>query len=237
MNGYPLLWKLAQAVARLLTTLLFDLKVYGRRCVPARGGVLIVSNHQGNLDPVLLGCRMGRPMSYLGKSELFEVHPLVTWLVRSLGGIPVRQGAGDVGAVKETIQRLREGHVLNLYPEGARTEDGEIGPLERGVALIVRRSGVPVVPAVIAGSFEAWPKHRNVLRPWPIRVRYGPPIDLAGLRPDEIIDTIDRTLRQMLDELRVSDPSPGRTPPRARAGTTGPATTTTPAPPSDPNHG
>jgi 1-acyl-sn-glycerol-3-phosphate acyltransferase len=207
MKPYPLLWKCAQAVARFLTTLLFDLKVYGRRCVPARGGVLVVSNHQGNLDPVLLGCRMERPMSYLGKSDLFEVHPFCTWLIRSLGGIPVRQGAGDVGAVKETIQRLREGHVLNFYPEGARTKDGEIGPLEKGVALIVRRSGVPVVPAVIVGSFEAWPRKRSVLRPWPIRVRYGPPMDLAGQDSEEIIATIDRTLRDMLEELRGPRPS------------------------------
>ena len=146
-------------------------------------------------------------MSYLGKSELFHVHPFFTWLIRSLGGIPVRQGAGDVGAVKETIQRLREGHVLNVYPEGARTEDGEIGRLERGVALIVRRSAVPVVPAVIVGSFEAWPRRRSFLRPWPIRVRYGPPMDLGGQSPDEIIATIDRTLRDMFDELRRSRPS------------------------------
>ena len=207
MKEHPLLWKCAQAVARLLTTLLFDLKVYGRRCVPARGGVLIVSNHQGNLDPVLLGCRMERPMSYLGKSELFEVHPFFTWLIRSLGGIPVRQGAGDVGAVKETIQRLREGHVLNFYPEGSRTEDGEIGRLERGVALIVRRSAVPVVPAVIVGSFEAWPRKRSFLRPWPIWVRYGRPMNFDGQSADEIVATIDRTLRDMFDELRGSRPT------------------------------
>jgi 1-acyl-sn-glycerol-3-phosphate acyltransferase len=199
----PLLWKSLQGVARLLTTLLFDLKVYGLRHVPAHGGVLIVSNHQGNLDPVVLGVRMVRPLSYFAKSELFEVNALCDGLLRSLGGIPVRLGSGDVGAVKETIRRLQDGHVLNLYPEGARSEDGEIGPMEKGVALVIRRAKVPVVPAVIVGSFEAWPKHRRLPRLWPVHVRYGPPMHLDGLEPDQILGTIDRTLRHMFAELRA----------------------------------
>ena len=53
------------------------------------------------------------------------------------------------GRVKETIQRLQEGHLMNIYPEGSRTEDGEIAPLQRGVALIVQRARVTVIPAVI----------------------------------------------------------------------------------------
>jgi 1-acyl-sn-glycerol-3-phosphate acyltransferase len=202
MTQRPLLWKSLQGVARLLTTLLFDLKVYGLRHVPAHGGVLIVANHQGNLDPVVLGVRMLRPLSYFAKSELFEVNTLSDWLLRSLGGIPVHLGSGDVRAVKETIRRLEEGHVLNIYPEGARSEDGEIGAMERGVALVIRRAKVPVVPAVIVGSFEAWPKHRRFPRPWPVRVRYGPPMHFEGLEPDQILSAIDCTLRHMFAELR-----------------------------------
>jgi len=203
MTQRPLLWKSLQGVARLLTTLLFDLKVYGLRHVPAHGGVLIVSNHQGNLDPVVLGVRMVRPLSYLAKSDLFEVNVLSDWLLRSLGGIPVHLGSGDVGAVKETIRRLRDGHVLNLYPEGARSEDVEIGPMEKGVALVIRRAKVAVVPAVIVGSFEAWPKHRRYPRLGPVQVRYGPPMHLEELEPDQIVTVIDRTLRTMLAELRT----------------------------------
>jgi len=203
MTQRALLWKSLQGVARLLTTLLFDLKVYGLRHVPAHGGVLIVSNHQGNLDPVVLGVRMVRPLSYLAKSDLFEVNVLSDWLLRSLGGIPVHLGSGDVGAVKETIRRLRDGHVLNLYPEGARSEDGEIGPMEKGVALVIRRAKVAVVPAVIVGSFEAWPKHRRYPRLGPVQVRYGPPMHLEELEPDQIVTVIDRTLRTMLAELRT----------------------------------
>ena len=202
-----LAWRSCQGLARVLTTLLFDLKVFGRHNVPKRGGVLIVSNHQSNLDPVLMAVHLTRPLNYIAKAELFEGR-VGGWLLRKVfNAFPVRQGAGDVGAVKETIQRLQEGHVLNIYPEGARTDDGEIGAMQRGVALIVRRARVPVVRAVILGSFEAWPKFKRVFRPWPVRLRYGPPMILHDLQPDEIIDMIDRTLRDMLCEMNGREAS------------------------------
>lgn len=195
-------WKYLQVVARVLTTLLFDLKAYGLRNVPRSGGLLVVSNHQGNLDPVLIAVRLSRPLNYIAKSELFESR-FGGWLLSSvLNAFPVRQGVGDVGAVRETIQRLQEGHLLNIYPEGARTWDGRISPLHKGVALIVRRARVPIVPAVIVGSFEAWPIHRGIWRPWPIRIEFGPPMDLSDMEPNEIVETIDRVLRRMFDQLR-----------------------------------
>lgn len=194
-------WKSLQAIARILTTVLFDLKVYGGDNIPARGGVLIVSNHQGNLDPVLLAVRLHRPLSYIAKAELFE-NPFAGWLLKSiLNAFPVHQGAADVYAVRQTIRRLKDGQVLNMYPEGGRTVDGRIAELQKGVALIVRRAHVPVIPAVISGSYEAWPIHRKWFRSHRIRVQFGRPMKLDSLDSDEIVATIDRTLRQMLDNM------------------------------------
>jgi 1-acyl-sn-glycerol-3-phosphate acyltransferase len=197
-------WKLAQAFCRVMTTLLFDFKAYGVHNVPMRGGVLLVSNHQSYLDPVLLGVPLRRPLSYMAKSELFE-NKFFGMLIRSLNAFPVRQGAGDVGAVKQTIKRLQEGHLLNIYPEGTRSEDGLIGKIESGAALVVRRANVPVVPVVIHGSFEAWPRTKKLFHAHPIRVVYGPPMDLADLKAAEITKKIDFTLRAMFNELRARD--------------------------------
>jgi 1-acyl-sn-glycerol-3-phosphate acyltransferase len=199
-----LLWKSLQAIARILTTTLFDLKVFGLENIPKRGGALVVSNHQSYLDPVVLGARLQRPLSYFAKEELFAVTPACTWLLRSLGAFPVHQGHADVHALKESIQRLQEGYLLNIYPEGARTPDGKIGKIEKGIALIERRAHVPVIPTVIVGAFEAWPIHRRFPRSWPIYVQFGPPMDLAGMRSDEILAAIERKLIQMLDDLRKS---------------------------------
>jgi 1-acyl-sn-glycerol-3-phosphate acyltransferase len=195
-------WKAAQALCRIATTLMFDLKAYGAKNVPRRGGVLLVSNHQSYLDPVLLGVPIERPISYLSKSELFE-NKFFGALIRGLNAFPVRQGASDVGAVKETIKRLEQGHLLNIFVEGTRSEDGNIGPTQPGAALVIRRAKVPVVPVVIDGSFEAWPRGDKLFHAHPIRVMYGPPMNLSDLKAAEITRRIEATLRSMFEELRA----------------------------------
>ncbi len=200
-------FKFVQLFCRVMGCALFDMKVYGANNVPARGGVLLVSNHQSYLDPILIGIRVRRPLSYMAKSELFDVHPFFTWLIRSLGAFPVRQGAGDVRAVKGTIERLQGGHALNIYPEGSRTFDGEIGAMEKGVALVIRRARVPVVPVAIHGSFESWPRTAKMVRPHPIQLMYGKPVYLSDKRPEEILSFVDREVRRLYDELRQMHPS------------------------------
>lgn len=203
MTEGRVIWRPLQALARVLTHVFFNQKTFGLEHIPLHGGALIVSNHQSNLDPVLLGVHLPRPMTYLAKSELFEINPLFSALLRSLGGIPIHLGHGDVGAVRQAIQCLHEGHLLNIYPEGSRTPDGEIGRIEKGVALIERRAQVPIIPAVIVGAFEAWPLTRRFPRPFPVRVQFGPPMQLADKKPEEILTTIDQTLRKMFDDLRA----------------------------------
>lgn len=181
---------------------MFDLKVYGRRHMPNDGAVLIVSNHQSYLDPVLLCVQLRRPLHYIAKSELFK-NRAAAWFLRWVNAFPVRQGAADVGAVKQTIHRLKTGHLMNIFPEGSRTPDGQILPLQKGVALIIKRSGVSVIPAVIVGAYEAWPIHRTFPRMWPVRIRFGRPINLNGMQSDEeMIAAIDRRLRQMFEQMQ-----------------------------------
>jgi 1-acyl-sn-glycerol-3-phosphate acyltransferase len=196
-----LFWKCVQVFSRIVSAVMFDLKVYGAEHIPPEGGVLLVSNHQSYLDPVLLAVKLTRPMSYLAKSELFKNRGFA-FLIRSLNAYPLRQGKGDKGAIEETIRRLQQGHLLAVFPEGHRTDDGNILPIQRGVALVVRRAGVPIVPCVLDGSFQAWPRGSKMFHSHPIGVLYGPPLDLDGLKGDAVVSLIDTTLHQLLDDLR-----------------------------------
>ncbi len=201
---------------------LFDLKAYGVEHVPADGGVLLLSNHQSYLDPVCVAVRLRRPVSFLAKSELFKPWGF-RWLIRQLNAFPVRQGAGDVGAVRETIAKLKEGHLLTVFPEGSRTPDGQMLPLQSGFALIVRRAGVPIVPVAIDGSFQAWPRGSMLFRPGRSGSSSGRRWHMDGLKPAEIIERVDRALHGLLDDLRRMDrrrPARGAGVPR-RAGPAG----------------
>ncbi|MCC6238945.1 MAG: 1-acyl-sn-glycerol-3-phosphate acyltransferase [Phycisphaerales bacterium] len=197
-----LLWIILQSLFRVMTTVMFDLKVRRIHYVPRRGGVLVLSNHQSFLDPILLASQLYRPVSFMARSGLFT-----NWIfgraIRHLNAFPVRQGTGDMGAVRESIRRLRQGHMLVIYPEGSRSKDGELGPIASGAALIARRAGVPVIPAVIDGASAAWPPSRKLFRPAHIEVLYGPPMELDGLKAGQITELIDRTFRQMLVELKA----------------------------------
>lgn len=203
-NDPTTLWKLAQALGRILTTRWFDLKVDGLRHVPRQGGVLLVCNHQSYLDPLLVGVRLNRPLSYVAKAELFENRYFARFLLW-LNAFPVRQGSGDVGAVKETIARLKDGRALAIFPEGSRTEDGELLPVQRGVGLILRRANVTAIPVVVDGSFHVWPISKSMFQCGYIRLVYGPPMDLAGLKEQQIVRRIEGALRDMLDKLREKE--------------------------------
>ena len=207
MNGNPV-FATAQAIARLVTTVAFDMKVVGKQHVPLKGGALIVCNHQSYIDPPAVGAQLKRFTNYLGKAELFST-PWSNWLNRGMGAFPVRQGEGDIGAVREAIKRLKEGAALVLFPEGSRTFDGELQPIAPGVGLIAKKAGVPVVPCVIDGSFYAWPRGRVIWRRYPVRMMFGPPMKLDHLKATQIVQVIDHTLHEMLTDLRkqVSDPS------------------------------
>lgn len=198
------LYGLGQGLLKLIGITLFDLRCYDVKNVPKRGGVLIVSNHQSYLDPGVLGVKVKRPMSFMAKSELF-VNKFFAAMITAVNAYPVRQGDGDVGAVRETINRLQEGHVLVMFPEGGRTENGEIDKMEGGMGLIVRRAGpaVKVVPAAIYGAYQAWPRQHLLPHPAPIRVKYGPALDLSHKRASEIVKILEAEIHRLYEELRA----------------------------------
>jgi 1-acyl-sn-glycerol-3-phosphate acyltransferase len=203
----PFIWKALQIVARVGTTLLFDLKVYGLRHIPEAGGFLLVSNHQSYIDPVLLGVRLTRPLSYMAKSGLFKFAPF-EWLIRQLGAFPIKQGSADIRALKEAIGRVQEGHALTIFPEGTRSPDGRLQPIEPGIALVIRKAKIPVIPAVIIGSSQAWPVGQKMFHPAPIRVLYGSPMDLAGLDREQIVERIGRKFAEMYSDLNAGRIAP-----------------------------
>lgn len=195
------MWVSVKAICRIATTLLFDYRATGMENVPRRRGVLLVSNHQSLLDPILLGVWLRRAVNFIAKIELFRSRAF-GWFLRNMHVFSVRRGEGDVGAVKEAIKRLHEGRILIMFPEGTRTENGRIRPIQPGIGMLVRRADVAVVPAVIHGAFEAWPKGQKIFRPRRIRVMYGPPLKTEGLKGKEIVELLQGTLERMLEELK-----------------------------------
>jgi 1-acyl-sn-glycerol-3-phosphate acyltransferase len=175
----------------------------GQHHMPGSGGVLLVCNHLSFLDVFLLGIPLRRPLNYVARSTLFV--PVLGALIRSVGGFPIqREGIGASG-MKETLRRLRAGGIVTLFPEGTRSPDGRLGPLRAGIAVLVSRAGVPIVPAGVAGTFEVWPRSRLIPALHPIRIHYGPPIfpeELAGLDTMAITELIHHRMKESYSEAK-----------------------------------
>jgi 1-acyl-sn-glycerol-3-phosphate acyltransferase len=163
-------------LSRLVGILGFRLRAWGVERVPRTGGMLLVSNHASFLDPPLLGSPLPRQVAFMARRSLFSV-PLLGPLIARCHAFPVERGEADLGAMRRAIRVLRRGCGLVLFPEGTRTADGAMQRFRPGFALLASRAGVPIVPAAICGTFEAWPRHQALPRfGQPVTVAYGEPM-------------------------------------------------------------
>lgn len=195
-----LLWLICQSTLRVLVTVLFRFRVYGLENVPRTGAVILAANHQSYLDPALLGVHLRRPIGFLANAYLFRVMVFGP-AIRNLHAFPVERGKGNRAAIDTAITMLKRGYALNVFPEGTRTPNGEIQPLERGVLLLARKSGAPVVPIAIDGAYDAWPRKQKLFRPHPVHLIYGRPIDATKMDNQQFMDTLDSEIRRLHAEL------------------------------------
>jgi len=175
-----------QLWARMFCAVYFKIRVIGRENVPVTGPAILASNHQSYMDPPFVGVGLNRQIHFMARKSLFERFFLFTWLIRSLNAFPVERDRGDVGAMKEILRRLQGGAAIVVFPEGTRTVTGEIGALKPGLFRIAARAGVAVVPTVIDGAFESWPRWSIYPRPYPVIVAFG-----KQVRPEDYSNDAD----------------------------------------------
>jgi len=190
----------------LFCRLFLRFKAYDTHNVPATGGFLLVCNHQSFLDPLFCTIGIERELTFMARDTLFEKR-FFGRLIKSVNAIPIRRGQGDTGTMKEIIRRLKAEQGVCLYPEATRTSDGRISDFKGGFGLLSRRGNAPIIPVVIEGGFECWPRERKFFKPGSqIRVRFGEPISperVSNLKNDELAAMLTVHLRQMQNQLRL----------------------------------
>ncbi|HNC24201.1 MAG TPA: lysophospholipid acyltransferase family protein [Opitutaceae bacterium] len=156
--------------------ILYRGNVVGLEHLPHEGSFLIAANHISFLDPPFIGCQVQRQISYFARKTLWK-GGIVSWWLDTVGTIPVdRDGGQDVSAIKRVLKVLKEDRGLILFPEGTRSPTGQLQAPKAGVGLICCRAQVPVVPARIFGSYEAFGKGRGLRLGVPVSVVFGPPL-------------------------------------------------------------
>jgi len=165
---------------------LYRHRAAGVENVPRDGGFVIAANHWSNFDPWPLAIPLfpRRFLRFMGKSELFWF-PLGA-IITAGGAFPVRRGERDDEAIATAVDLCLRGHAVVMFPEGTRRKKGLRKKHEArwrtGAARIALEAGVPLVPAGIAGT-------NRLARLGPLRVAYGPPLDLSDLAGTSVIES------------------------------------------------
>ena len=170
-------YRLVRFVCRWTAVTLWGLRGYGMRHVPRTGGVILAVNHQSFLDPALVALPLERPTHPMARATLFR-NPAFGALIVTLNAFPIERDSRDVKGVKEALSRLKAGRALLVFPEGTRTRDGTVGLMKAGIRLLAERAAAPIVPVLIEGAYEAWPKGRLFPGFRRINVIFGPPVAL-----------------------------------------------------------
>ena len=174
MKPNPLFYWLVRNTFRILLRVYNRCSVRWLEDIDPDERVVVACNHASNLDPLVVGSFFPRRLRYFAKEELFRSWFLGT-SIRALGAVPVSRAdnVSAAGALKGFMKLYREGSDILIFPEGGRSPDGRLQPLEAGVALISARERAPILPAFIHGSFDAMPTGSRFVRPSKIVLTFG----------------------------------------------------------------
>jgi cytidylate kinase len=196
---------LARLLALLFFRLFYRLQVYGLEHLHAGGGIL-AANHTSFFDPPVISVSCPEEVHFLARESLFRV-PFLGRLIRALNSHPVARASSDVHTFRQLIQLLREGKKVILFPEGQRSPDGDLHPLEQGLSFLVYKAQATVYPVYVDGTFQAWNRSARFPRLLGHRIRcvFGSPIEwveFEGLEKRQAMEQITLRTHRALNNLK-----------------------------------
>lgn len=192
----------ARVICWVVMTVFGPFRTYGRKNIPRQGGLLILSNHRADVDPIAVYLACPRPIYFMGKSELFAM-PIVGSILRAFRAFPVKRGEPDRAALKLAAAYTHRDAVVCVFPEGQLTADGKLQTLKAGVALIVRMAECPVICCGLRNTDRIMPYGKLIPRPalrW-VEAHWGEARTFdKRTPPEEVLAWVEAELRRLTDE-------------------------------------
>jgi 1-acyl-sn-glycerol-3-phosphate acyltransferase len=204
-----LVWRTIQFILQNVFCFWLGYRSRGYHYLDEAGGGLVLANHQSFLDPLLIGLPLQRPISYLARDTLFRV-PVIGWILRNTYVMPINRESAAIAILRESLRRMEHGYLVGMFPEGTRTETGDVGEFKPGFVALVRRAKCPVYPVGIAGGFQAMGRKSLFLKPVRVRVVVGEPITVEQLeqysgrdQDQALIDLVRNRVVQCYEEAEA----------------------------------
>ena len=171
--------------------IVYRFEVVGKENIPKEGAAIICGNHRTYLDPPLIEITCGRYARFLAKEELTK-NKFFALLGIVFDAILLKRDSKEVKALKESLQTLKNGDCLALFPEGTRNglEKGE--KVKDGAAFFALRSGAPVVPCGIKGGEKGNRK---------VTITYGKPIDFSDYKGSKDKAVLDKATDEIMNSI------------------------------------
>jgi 1-acyl-sn-glycerol-3-phosphate acyltransferase len=172
-----ILYNIGKGLCRLITRLIFRIRVRGRDHIPRQGGFILALNHVSYYDPPVGGSWSPRVVYFMAKAELFK-NRLFAAVLRDVNALPVKRGTIDRDAVTRCLQVIESGYGLVVFPEGTRSKTGKLLEGKPGIGLLARKAGCAVVPGHLHGFDRLKECFTGQVR---MSVIYGKPIPAAWI--------------------------------------------------------
>lgn len=175
-------------------------KVSGLENIPKDFPSIFVSNHQSAADILILLANLPVRFRFAIKKELFKI-PIFGWYIRKAGYFPIdREVVLSAYRTLETIiEIIKAGESVLIFPEGTRSKTGKLGKFKRGSLLAALKSGAPIVPVAISGSFNVMPRGTWLIHPGPVKLSIGTPIYIKTEADyDNKVEEVRQAIAKML---------------------------------------
>lgn len=198
-------YRFVYLTVRGILRLFYRLRVYGLSHFRS-GSAVIAANHASFFDPPVISVSCPEEVHFLAREPLFRV-PILGRIIRILNSHPVSRDASDAHTFRVLIELLRDGKKVILFPEGSRSMDGQIQPLEKGLSFLVYKARCGILPVYVDGTFKAWKRGRPFPKPFgKIRCVFGAPIeweDFEGLEKREAMEQITKRTADAIQALKI----------------------------------
>ena len=172
------LYRLCWILIRGFMVVFCRLRIIGAENVPKTGAIILASNHVSAVDPPFLGSTLNRPLFYMAKKELFS-NFILGPLIKRLNTVPVDRGIFDRKALQVSLEILKNGEGLIMFPEGTRSKTGKLGKGKPGIGMLARSAVVPIVPAYIHNSKIF---HKVLITGRRLIIGFGEPIGVERIK-------------------------------------------------------